>query len=79
VGGKRQAGAWRAQPCDLVPWPGRADNSTLNMNYGASSSMLLSVTDSQSKPLEAHTYDNQGRGLSSNRANGVDSVTLTYP
>ena len=29
--------------------------------------------------LEAHTYDTQGRGLTSNRANGVDSVTLTYP
>jgi len=28
--------------------------------------------------LEAHTYDAQGRGLTSTRAYGVDSVSLTY-
>ena len=54
------------------------DGSALNFSYDANS-MIWSVTDSQSKLLEAHTYDTQGRGLTSNRANGVDSVTLTYP
>lgn len=31
------------------------------------------------KLLEGHTYDPQGRGLTSTRANGVDSVTVSYP
>jgi len=30
------------------------------------------------KLLEAHTYDSQSRGLTSTRANGADSVSLTY-
>jgi len=40
--------------------------------------MILSVTDSQGKLLEAHTYDTQNRGLTSTRANGVDAVSLSY-
>ena len=59
----------------LVSYP---DGSALNFNYDPDSSMLLSVTDSQGKLLEAHTYDTQNRGLTSTRANGVDSVSLSY-
>lgn len=59
----------------LVSYP---DGSALNFTYDPSSSMLLSVTDSQGKLLEAHTYDAQDRGLTSTRANGVDSVSLVY-
>jgi YD repeat-containing protein len=54
------------------------DTSALNFTYDPNSSMLLSVTDSQGKLLESHTYDAQDRGLTSSRAYGVDSVSLTY-
>ena len=54
------------------------DGSALNFTYDPNSSMLLSVTDSQGKLIEAHTYDSQNRGLTSTRANGVDSVSLSY-
>ena len=55
-----------------------ADGSQLNFSDDPNSSMILSVTDSQGKLLEAHTYDAQNRGLTSTRAYGVDSVSLTY-
>jgi len=54
-----------------------ADSSVVNYSYD-SSGLLLSVTDQLSKVLEAHTYDTQRRGLSSQRANGVDSLTISY-
>jgi YD repeat-containing protein len=54
------------------------DGSALNFTYDPNSLMLLSVTDSQGKLIEAHTYDSQNRGLTSTRANGVDSVSLSY-
>lgn len=56
----------------------KPDQSTINFGYD-SNSLISSVTDSQGKILEAHTYDSQGRGLTSTRANGVDSVTVSYP
>lgn len=55
-----------------------ADGSALNFTYDPNSSMILSVTDSQGKLLESHTYDAQDRGLTSSRAYGVNSVSLTY-
>jgi YD repeat-containing protein len=54
------------------------DGSAFNFTYDPTYSMLLSVTDSQGKLIEAHTYDTQNRGLTSTRANGVDSVSLSY-
>jgi YD repeat-containing protein len=54
------------------------DGSALNFTYDPNSSMILSVTDSQGKLLESHTYDAQNRGLTSARAYGVDSVSLSY-
>jgi YD repeat-containing protein len=54
------------------------DLSTINYTYNAQS-LITSVTDSQGKVLESHTYDNSARGLTSSRANGVESVTITYP
>ena len=42
-------------------------------------SRIAEVKDSDGKVLESHTYDAVGRGLSSSRANGVGSVTVTYP
>jgi YD repeat-containing protein len=54
------------------------DGSALNFSNDPTTYMILSVTDSRGKLLEAHTYDAQGRGLTSTRAYGVDSVSLTY-
>jgi YD repeat-containing protein len=54
------------------------DGSALNFTYDPTYSNLLSITDSQGGLIEAHTYDTQYRGLTSTRANGVDSVSLSY-
>jgi YD repeat-containing protein len=54
------------------------DGSALNFTYDPNSFMILSVTDSQGRLLESHTYDAQDRGLTSSRAYGVDQVTLSY-
>ena len=54
------------------------DGSALNFSIDPYASMILSVTDSQGKLLESHTYDAQNRGLTSARAYGVDSVSLSY-
>jgi YD repeat-containing protein len=53
------------------------DSSTLAFQYN-SQSLITSVTDSNNKVLESHTYDSLGRGLTSSRANGVDAVTVSY-
>jgi len=53
------------------------DQSTLNFDYNGQS-LIADVKDSNGKILEAHTYDNSGRGLTSSRANGVDAVAVTY-
>jgi YD repeat-containing protein len=54
------------------------DLSTNSFSYD-SNSFISSVTDSQSKILESHTYDSSGHGLSSSRALGVDALTISYP
>jgi len=54
------------------------DGSTLTFHYDANS-LIASVTDSQNKVLESHTYDTSGRGKTSSRAAGVESVTVSYP
>jgi YD repeat-containing protein len=55
-----------------------ADGSIINFSYDTSS-LLTSVTDTDGKLLEGHTYDSSRRGLTSVRANGVDLVTVSYP
>ncbi len=54
------------------------DLSTISFDYDTNS-LITAVRDSDGKVLEAHTYDNHGRGLTSSRANGVDSLTVSYP
>ncbi len=54
------------------------DGSTLNFQYNTQS-LITAVTDSQSVVLESHTYDSNGRGLTSSRANGVEAVSVSYP
>jgi YD repeat-containing protein len=54
------------------------DSTTLSFQYN-SQSLISKVSDSNGTTLETHTYDANGRGLTSSRANGVDAVTVTYP
>jgi YD repeat-containing protein len=54
------------------------DSSAFNYSIDPYSSMILSVTDSQGKLLESHTYNGVRQGLTSARAYGVDSVSLSY-
>lgn len=54
------------------------DNTNLNYNYNGSN-LLLSVTDNEGKVLESHTYDSARKGLTSARAGGIESVTVSYP
>jgi YD repeat-containing protein len=58
-----------------VTWP---DQTTVSFTYNAQS-QITQVTDSNGKILESHTYDAQGRGLTSSQANGVNSISVTYP
>jgi RHS repeat-associated protein len=53
------------------------DGGQQNYTYDANG-FLASVTDEQGRILETHSYDADGRGLTSARANGVDSVTVQY-
>lgn len=56
----------------------KPDQTTLSFEYD-SHSLISAVKDSEGKVLESHTYDSQGRGLTSSRANGVDAITVSYP
>lgn len=56
----------------------KPDNTTVSFTYDGHNN-ITSVLDNDGKVLESHTYDALGRGLTSSRANGVDSVTVTYP
>ncbi len=58
-----------------------ADGSFLNYNYGGAYNQLItSVTDTNGKVVEAHTYDPATwyKGKTSERANLVDKLTVTY-
>jgi YD repeat-containing protein len=55
----------------------RPDLTTISFTYNTQS-QITQVTDSNGKILESHTYDSNGRGLTSSQANGVNAVTVTY-
>lgn len=54
------------------------DQTTVSFQYD-SNSFISAVLDSNNKILESHTYDTNGRGLTSARAGGVESLTVSYP
>jgi hypothetical protein len=58
----------------------QSDNTTLNFTYDQDFN-ITNVADMQGKVLEAHVYGfiPCTAGLSSSRANGVDSLTLFFP
>lgn len=53
------------------------DATFVNFNYSPTN-FISSVTDTNGKTLESHTYDSLGRGLTSSKAGGVEAVTVTY-
>jgi YD repeat-containing protein len=56
----------------------KPDSTTVSFTYD-SQSRITTVTDSNGKVLESHTYDSNNRGLTGSRANGVEAVTVSYP
>ncbi len=54
-----------------------ADNTFITFNYDTGL-RLLSILDMNGKVLEAHTYT-VNKGLTSERAGGVDRITIAYP
>jgi YD repeat-containing protein len=56
----------------------KPDQTTVSFTYNTQS-LITQVTDFNGKVLESHTYDSSGRGLTSSQANGVNTMTLTYP
>jgi YD repeat-containing protein len=54
------------------------DQTFVTFQYN-SNSMITSVADSLGNLIESHTYDSEGRGLTSSRAGGAEAVTLSYP
>jgi YD repeat-containing protein len=54
------------------------DQTTFLFGYDPQS-RITSVTDVDGKIIESHTYDSNGRGLTSSRAAGVEAVTISYP
>ena len=57
-----------------------ADGSKYQFTYVISGNniWLATVKDALNNVLETHTYDSQGRALTSERANGANRYTLTY-
>jgi YD repeat-containing protein len=56
----------------------KPDSTYVTFEYDAQN-LITAVKDPDGKILEAHTYDSIGRGLTGSKANGVESVTVTYP
>jgi len=54
-----------------------ADNSAFQFGYDGSL-RLTSVTDALGNVLESHTYDGQGRALTSEKHGGVERYTFNY-
>src|SRR6185369_5062979 len=54
-----------------------ADNSAFNFSYDGSI-RLTSVTDALGNIVESHTYDNQGRAITSEKQGGVDHFGLSF-
>ncbi|MBZ5689020.1 MAG: DUF6531 domain-containing protein [Acidobacteriia bacterium] len=53
------------------------DSTFVSFNYSPAG-LISSVTDTNGKVLESHTYDSLGRGLTAAQAGGVNAVTVTY-
>jgi RHS repeat-associated protein len=54
-----------------------ADNSAFHFSYDANFRLTI-VTDALGNVLESHSYDGQGRALTSEKQNGVEHYSLNY-
>jgi RHS repeat-associated protein len=54
-----------------------ADNSAFNFSYDGNL-RLTTVTDALGNILEAHSYDSQGRAITSEKQGGIDRYSLDY-
>ena len=54
-----------------------ADNSAFNFSYD-SNLRLTTVTDALGNVLEAHSYDSQGRAITSEKHGEIDRYSLAY-
>lgn len=58
----------------------KPDNTTVSFRYDDNNpNLITAILDSEGKLLESHTYNNCSQGLTSARADGVESITLSYP
>jgi YD repeat-containing protein len=58
----------------------KPDNTTVSFKYyDQNPNLITAILDSDGKLLESHTYNNCAQGLSSWRAGGVETITLSYP
>jgi RHS repeat-associated protein len=55
-----------------------SDGSKIVYNYDANN-LMTSAVDKDGKVIESHTYDSSRRGLTSQKASGVELVTVSYP
>ena len=56
----------------------KPDSTKVSFQYD-DNSYISAVLDNNGKVLEPHTYDSTGRGLTSSRAGGAESITVSYP
>ncbi len=56
----------------------KPDLTTVSFQYD-SNGYISAVLDNNNKVLESHTYDSAGRGLTTSRAGGAESITVSYP
>ncbi len=54
-----------------------ADNSAFNFNYDGNL-RLTSATDALGNIVESHSYDGQGRAITSEKQGGVNHYSLSY-
>jgi YD repeat-containing protein len=58
----------------------KPDATIVSFQYNAPNpNLLTAVLDANGKVLESHTYNTCGQGLTSSRAGGVESITVSYP
>ncbi len=58
----------------------KPDNTTVSFQYNDNNpNLITAILDSDGKLMEAHTYNSCAQGTSSSGANGVDSITVSYP
>jgi YD repeat-containing protein len=58
----------------------KPDKTTVSFQYNdPNPTLITAVLDANGKLLESHTYDSFARGVTSSRAGGAETVTITYP